>query len=598
MFESRSFLRSVMVVALMAMVVISVEGCSLAKNQMKLDRAAEKNLQDFRNMLDPKPLPPEEEASADEMSMLDFMPVVSTPADLKLPSPLVTVSVNKTVSLRDLMFELTDQANVDLEMDPQIRGSLIFTAKDRPFGDVIKRIANMAGLRYTFKGNVLRIELDRPYVKNYKLGYMGMSRSSSSSINNSMSVSGSSDSTSSSGGSSASVDGSYESTFWAEVDSGLTQILAASDTHISLATLSDPVSTPIAPPTPQIDPNNPNAAPPPPSRAPPTLRVSNSSAEPLIPNPPATYSISKETGVVSVFSNERQHKIVKKFIDKIRRISMAQVKIEAKILEVSLTDEFSTGIDWGNIGLFSTDGAPGEFGFELSMPAPTLASGVSASTFTANINLGKDFHPVVTALSRYGTVRSLSSPRITVMNSQPAVVNMTSNKVYFTIEQEQTASTAEGVAPTVTTTSTAQTVAEGVLLNVLPTVNVDTGEIILSIRPTISNITSTVEDPVFEGNFIPELNVQEMDSVVRVQSGQTVIMGGLMQDKNAMSTTGIPVLGDVPMLGKLFSNQGDNIQKSELVIMIQATIVPGSNVDEMDRELYRKFSMDRRPVKL
>ncbi len=563
-----------------------------------MDRAAEKNMQDFRNILDPKPLPPEEEASADEMSMLDFQPVVSTPADLKLPSPLVTVSVNKTVSLRDLMFELTDQANVDLEMDPQIRGSLIFTAKDRPFGDVIKRIANMAGLRYTFKGNVLRIELDRPYVKNYKLGYMGMSRSSSSSVSNSMSVSGGGGSSSSSGGSSASVDGSYESTFWAEVDSGLTQILAASDTHISLATLSDPVSTPIAPPTPQIDPNNPNAAPPPPSRAPPTLRVSNSSAEPLIPNSPATYSISKETGIVSVFSNERQHKIVKKFIDKIRRISMAQVKIEAKILEVSLTDEYATGIDWGNVGLFNTDGAPGEFGFELTMPAPALASGASASTFTANLNLGKDFHPIISALSRYGTVRSLSSPRVTVMNSQPAVVNMTLNKVYFTIEQEQTASTAEGVAPTVTTTSTAETVAEGVLLNVLPTVNVDTGEIILSIRPTISNITGTVEDPVNAGNFIPELNVQEMDSVVRVQSGQTVIMGGLMQDKNVISTTGVPLLGDIPVLGKLFSNHGDNVQKSELVIMIQATIVPGSNVDEMDRELYRKFSMDRRPVKL
>ncbi len=588
MFKSRSFLRSVMVVALMAVVVLSVESCTLAKNQMDLDRSAEKNLQDFRNLLDPKPLPPEKEKIDDEKSMLDFQAVISTPADLKLPSPLVTVSVNRTVSLRDLMFELTEQAGTDLEMDPQIRGSLIFTAKDRPFNDVIKRITKMAGLRYTFKNNILRVELDRPYIKNYKIGYMGMTRSSTSSVSNTMTVGGT-------GGSSASVNGGSESSFWGDLESGLDQILSSSDTFVSLATLSDPVSTPIAPPTPRTDPNNPNAAPPPPSRAPPTLSVRSGSSTPLIPNPPATYSISQETGIVTIFASERQHKLVKTFIEKVRRISMAQVKIEAKILEVSLSDQFSTGIEWGAVDLFSIDGAPGEFGFEMNFPG---GAQLAANNFVANINLGTDFHPVIKALSTYGTVRSLSSPRVTVMNNQPAVVNMTRNKVYFTIDREQTESNTEGGNPTVTETSNAETVAEGVLLNVLPTVNVDTGEIILSIRPTISNITAEVPDPINPGNYIPELNVQEIDSIVRIQSGQTIIMGGLMQDKNIMSKSGIPVLGDIPILGRLFSNHGDNIQKMELVIMIQATIVPGSNVDAMDREIYENFSMDRRPVKL
>jgi len=88
----------------------------------------------------------------------------------------------------------------------------------------------MSGLRYQFKNDVLRIELDRPYLKNYRIDYMGVSRSSSSSINNSVSVSGSN----TSGGSSANISGSYTSTFWAELDASLTQLLAASDTFLSL----------------------------------------------------------------------------------------------------------------------------------------------------------------------------------------------------------------------------------------------------------------------------------------------------------------------------------------------------------------------------
>ncbi|MFH1157890.1 MAG: type II and III secretion system family protein [Pseudomonadota bacterium] len=586
------FFRVFCIVTGITLSAAALGSCNLAKNQMVFDRAAEKDIQDYRDALAPRPQPAGEATEAPE-----FQPIISTPEELRLPSPLVTVSVNQTVSLRDLMFELAEQAGVDLEMDPQVRGSIIFTAKERPFNEVVDRICEMSGLRYSFLNEVLRVEIDRPYVKNYKVDYMNVDRKSSSGISTSISVGSDATAGSSNSGSNSKIDNTYAGDFWKELDEGLKQILTASDTYLSLATLADPVATPVpayVPPPPPVDPNNPDAPPPPPAATtPPSLNVSvpSASSEPLIPNAPATYSISKQSGIVSVFASERQQRQVQKFIDTLRRISMTQILIEARVLEVTLTDEFATGIDWGNINLTGLVAIQGSF------ESPDFAT-PSTNIFRTNLDLGTGFKPVINALSRFGTVRALSSPRVTVMNNQPAVVNVTNNKVYFEITTTQTPSAIVGGDPTITRTGTTKTAPEGVLMNVVPTANLDTGEIILVVRPTVSKISDQVDDPVNDGNKIPELSVQEIDSIVKMQSGQTLVMGGLMKDQNLVSQEGIPILGDVPLIGSLFRNHGDMIQKNELVIFLKATIVPGANVDELDRKLYKSFGMDRRPTRL
>jgi len=580
-----AFLKRFICVLSIVAVSATIGGCDLLRNQMQFDRAGNKELQDYRSALDPRPAP---KASPDEIP--GFHPVVSTPASLKLPSPLVTVSVNRTVSLRDIMFELTEQAGVDLEMDPQITGSLIFTAKDRPFDEVIDRICKMVGLRYKFSDNILRVEIDRPYLKHYKIDYMVMTRTSSSSITNSVSVTGNSgDNATTDSGSSSSIEGEYESTFWSDFEEGITQVLASSDQYISLATIGDPRSQVRAAPQPVPTEANPNPAP---NLSPPTLSVSTT-ADPFVRNPPASFTISQETGIVSVYANERQHKLVKEYIDDMRKNSMAQIQIEAKILEVSLSDKHSTGIDWGNIEIFDNE-ADNPVSLNMSFPTPGTAL---AGTFTVNLGLAKFFQPVVNALSNYGTVRALSSPRVTVMNARPAVVNMTKNIIYFTIEEEQSTTSGDNPVTTTTRSSTPQTAAEGVLLNVLPTANVDTGEIILSIRPTVSNISQMVQDPINTSNSVPEMSIQEIDSVVRIQSGQTIVMGGIMRDNNTITKNGAPVLGDLPVLGKLFSGQSDVITKSELVILLQATLIPGANADDTDRDLYKSYALDRHPFR-
>jgi len=577
---------------------LSLDSCDLAKNQLTYDRGTNQDIQDFRDGLSPEHHPISETSAA----LPQFQSVVSTPADLRLPSPLVTVSVNETVSLHDLMFELAEQAGVDIEMDPNIHGSIIFTAKDRPFNDVVDRICTMAGLRYTFENNVLRIELDRPYVKDYKVDYMSTARKTATNITTGITSSNSgsgSGATASKNGSDATVNNTNDNNFWKDIDAGLKQVLEASDTYTSLASQDEPVAVPDAPPP---LPNGPNGRPQA-SSVPPSLTVNMQSSAPAAKSAPATYSISKETGVVSVFATERQHKMVQKFFDNYRRQALTQVLIEAKVLEVDLDDQYAAGINWEATGFnFQSPG--------LVAPVTTPSSGA----FSFKLPIGKTgIAPVIQALSQFGTVRSLSSPRVTVMNNQSAVVNVATNLVYFTIQATVTPATTLSAATT-SYTSTQQSVPEGVLLNVTPTVNPDTGEIIMAIRPTVSKFVTNVVDPSIDLNIlgqggslsdipaglgaIPEMSVQEIDSIIKMQSGQTMVMGGLMKDGNTVTQVGVPILGDIPGLGNLFRNHQDEVQKQELVIFLKASIMPGSNVEDMDRKVFKQFGNDTRPFSM
>ncbi len=115
--------------------------------------------------------------------------------------------------------------------------------------------------------------------------------------------------------------------------------------------MEEPVAVPEPPPPPPMpaDGKAP-AVPVPPSNLPPSLNVSMPPVAKPVPNAAATYSISKQTGMVSVFATERQHKLVQKFFDNYRRQSLTQVLIEAKVLEVTLNDQYAAGIDWGSAG--------------------------------------------------------------------------------------------------------------------------------------------------------------------------------------------------------------------------------------------------------
>ncbi|MGM0422147.1 MAG: type II and III secretion system family protein [Pseudomonadota bacterium] len=587
-------IKAATIIAVMGLAVL-LTGCDMAENQMKYDRSAELEREDYRRDLSERP--PEDLTSFESDNIPALQPHVATPESFDEPMPLVSVSVNQTVPIRDLLFELTKQAGFDIEMDPQIQGSIIFTARNRPFDEVINRISDMAGLRYKLDDGLLRVQLDRPFHKTYRIDYVNIIRSLESNINLDVSVVSGDEAEVGSG---ASVDSAAESDFWGELNDNIEQILSSSDNHVTMSSLVDPVVEPVPGTMPGQEMNGQGDAP--------SLNVQfpTEADEPAMPNAPATFSINRQSGGISVYASHRQHNAVKEYLDKLRDTVMSQVLIEAKILEVSLSDEFSAGINWNEV-------SDGILGFSVDFARQSFSTPTSSGNgFTATLDGGNELGAVVSAISRFGTVRALSSPRLTVMNHQSAVLNVVENRVFFEFDVDVETAEDENERDRIQVDTDIRSVPEGIVISVLPAINTETGEISLALRPTVSSVTDTVEDPTprlaalvsglddpesIEGlvNLVPQMSVQEIDSIVKMDSGEVVIMGGLMRDRNDVEEEGVPVLSSLPMFGNAFKNKVDRIEKTELVIFLKATLIPGSNLHQTDKELYRKYGQDRRP---
>ncbi|MFA7275797.1 MAG: type II and III secretion system family protein [Pseudobdellovibrionaceae bacterium] len=666
--------------------LLPVSACDLANNYTKIDRSTNSEFQDFRDAMAPR------EAGLSDKDVSASIPelesyVLDESQNAK-PMPLVSLSINQSIPLREALFELAKQSDYDIELDPRIAGSIIFTARNKPLDDVIDRICEISGLRYKVQDDTLRIELDTPYTKNYKIDYLTFVRKNTSSMKTDVSVD-SGDSGAASGGSSFSVETQSEVNFWADLDANLKQILASNTSSGYLKTNSDPqisltAANPVTPPAPPVNasalgevaPNagmesdfisapqlvdtgaamagagalegqsaqvnidtsataqtevpasaqggvqdqavqpavsgvqaiggSGSAAAPAPQQ--PVLRVESLPASAGSSNEvtftPA-YSINKSAGVISVYGNERLQKQISSYLEIVKKAATSQVLIEAKVLEVDLTDEFSQGINWSLLdgGVFQLSGGFGAPGME-ALSATGLGGTFGVVT--------KDISSVVTALSRFGTVHALASPRLTVINNQSAILNVSRRQVYFELDVTYTAGTAD-TPPQTTVDSTIKTVPEGVLINVMPSINLDTNQISMSVRPTVTNIVDRVDDPGVTyivavndldadvlNSQIPVLNVQEMESVINMDTGKIMVMGGLLQDKSSSTQEALPGASEVPVFGGLFRNQGDKISKTELVVFMKATILenPGDSLHQTDRELYKVFGQDRRPEKM
>ncbi len=608
-------------VVLLFLCSLIISSCELAQNYTKHDREKSLEQQDYRDALAPREIEVDHSANASSADIPALKPYVAEPDSNYQAMPLVSISVNQTVPLRDVIYEIAEQADYDVELDPRIRGSIIFSARNRPLDVVIERISNIAGLRYNFDDSILRVELDTPYHETYKINYLALTRTNASSISTDISVvSGDGADT----GSSFSASNESVIDFWLELEQNLTQIVESNRDSNRLATERDPRVTVAdanpAPVDPLIMDEDGNI-----SETGPTVQVQapqanlnvglveeeeedNFGGEDEDPFA-ARFSLNRQAGLISVFAPERVHKKVRSYLSDLKKSVTAQVLIEAKVLEVALNDEFATGIDWSVIGLLG--GELTGFGFssqsfDASGAATGLVRGIlnpvsdPVSNFGINYD-GNDLSAAVDMLSRFGTVKALASPRLTVLNNQSAALSVAENVVFFEVDVDTT--TTDGVTTTTFDTD-AQTVPEGVLINVQPAIDEDNQTISMAIRPTITTITSFVNDPnpdlAIAGveSPVPNVNVQEFDSILQMNNGQAVVMGGLIQDRISSTRNAVPVLGETPIIGGLFRNQQDQIQKTELVVFLKATIVEGGNtVHNTDKDLYRTFSSDRRPLR-
>jgi general secretion pathway protein D len=200
-------------------------------------------------------------------------------------------------------------------------------------------------------------------------------------------------------------------------------------------------------------------------------------------------------------------------------------------------------------------------------------------------NGAADLTAMLTLLESFGNLKVLSSPKISVLNNQSSVLKVVDSKIYFTIDYTPgvAATTVTPATPAVyTTTSHATPI--GFVMTVVPQIS-ESGEVTLSLRPTITRITGYVADPnpiLAQNNVInkfPEVQTREMESVMRVQSGDIAILGGLMQDTRSNYSDEVPGMNRVPMVGDLFKYRNESKSKSELVIFIRPTVLKVANLD-------------------
>jgi MSHA biogenesis protein MshL len=241
-----------------------------------------------------------------------------------------------------------------------------------------------------------------------------------------------------------------------------------------------------------------------------------------------------------------------------------QVAIEVRIMEVSLDHDQQTGVNWdtfaksdGNASL-TTLGRPANLG----------------DSFFQFVVDSKHMSGVFQALSTSGDIKSISTPRVTTLNNQKAVVRVVKEDIFFKAEVEPAIIT-NGVASEPVVNYTAQSVSVGVVLDVTPQVSSD-GSITLNVHPTISDITGIAESP--NQDTAPILSVRELDTVGKVRAGQTLVIAGLMSERTQDTRSGVPILKDIPLLGYLFGKTGQQKTNIELVMLLTPTLLEGEAI--------------------
>jgi MSHA biogenesis protein MshL len=311
----------------------------------------------------------------------------------------------------------------------------------------------------------------------------------------------------------------------------------------------------------------------------------------------ASVIVNPETGTVSVRATSRQHEKIAEFITQVSGAAGRQVLIEATVVEITLNDNYQGGVDWSALGLEGLG-----YSFRQSLLGSTVDADLlgrkpffSVQYKNPNAAVGGSISSTIKLLSSFGNTKVLSSPRITAMNNQTAVMKVVENKVYFTVEAKVSSvggtATSAGT-PIISYTSTPNVVPEGFVLNVTP--QISDGDIItLNIRPSITRIVSTVRDPNPDlaranvVNEVPQIQTREFETVMRVPSGMTAVLGGLMQDEFSAKRDGLPIVSRIPVLGDAASFRNDNGRKTELFVFLRPVVIKDASIDT-DYAAYRK----------
>lgn len=295
--------------------------------------------------------------------------------------------------------------------------------------------------------------------------------------------------------------------------------------------------------------------------------------------------INTQTGLVVVHATNKEHNAIARFLTDAELILQKQVIIEAKIVEVTLDHEYRSGINWSFFNdNFGTESTSGGFGLNADN-----VNGIGDLGGVFNLSLSLDnFTSMLQLLDYQGDVQVLSSPRVSTINNQKAVIRVGTDEYFATVSSAQSSGDEDADS---STTIGLEKIFSGIALDVTPQIAED-NSVTLHVRPTVTEVIekTKVLNINNEAVTLPLAysNIRESDSIIRADSGQIVVIGGLLQQKQDVGSAGIPWFGKVPVVRSLFSQDREAQRKSELVILLKPTVYDDeTTLNELDDVLNR-----------
>jgi general secretion pathway protein D len=462
--------------------------------------------------------------------------------------------------VREVLLAMARETRVNFDIHPGIEGTVNLNAIDQTLKQILNRMARQVDMRWEMDGQTLTVMPDTPYLKNYRVDYVNLARDVSETVGIATQVisggiagaAGAQAGGTGANNSTLTITGTSKHRFWETLEKNVKDLLRETDKQLpegssetfvqsrgqsnvsssQARTMTQPrasrTTTSQTRTTAEGVPGDTQA------------RDANEFTEQRLTfREAASVIVNPESGTVTVRATSRQHEKVQEFLDQVTGSSRRQVLIEATIVEVTLNDNYQTGVDWSALGINGLG-----YTFRQAIVGPNLPNqpfsldGTTPNSFSIgysnpNAAVGGSISSTIKLLDTFGRTRVLSSPKLMVMNNQTAMLKVVNNEVYFTVKAD-TVSTAN-VGSTTTFTTTQNVVPVGFIMSVTP--QISEGDMVtINVRPTVTRIIDRVADPnpslaaAKVTSLIPVTQTREMESVLKVSSGQTAVLGGLMLD--------------------------------------------------------------------